>query len=162
MIVKNEESGLYEVEIDGVTYSFEKWGAQNSLLTLIKISKIIGKPLGKIVGSAITGGEGLKTQVSPDMIADACQALLENLDEGPTMDLVKKLSSEKLLCDGKKVSFDTHYQDNLMHLFKVIRASLEVQYSDFLGALLGMVKTQGPLAAKEIQPKAHAIKNHRG
>jgi hypothetical protein len=135
------ETGLYEVEIDGKKYEFEKWGAESSLATLIKIAKIAGKPLGIFLGSAVSGN-GLKTEISPDLMASACEALVQNMDEQNCINLIKKLSSEKVLCDGRKINFDTHYEDQLSHLFRVVKASLEIQYGNFLQELLLIIGAQ--------------------
>ena len=145
------ETGLIEVDIDGEKYEFEKWGAEASLTTLLKIAKIAGKPLGLFLGSAVSKG-GLDTEIRPDMLANACEALVQGMDETICLGLIKKLSSEKVLCDGKKINFDMHYQDKLGHLFDVVKASLEVQYGDFFGGFLGKIQA--------LQPKAPGIKNH--
>jgi hypothetical protein len=156
MIEKNE-SGLYEIEIDKKRYEFEKWGAEMSLATLIKISKIAGKPLGLFLGSMMSGESDnvLDKKISPDLLSDACEALVSNMDETTTIALIKKLSSEKILCDGRKINFDMHYQDQLGHLFKVVKTALEVQYGNFFEELLGIVKIQAPIKKKS------AITNHR-
>jgi hypothetical protein len=155
-MIKNE-SGLIEVEIDGSNYEFEKWGAEMSLATLLKISKIAGKPLGLFLGSLMdkdNKSSMLDKNISPDLIASACDALVENLDEQSTMALIKKFSSEKILCDGKKVNFDSHYADRFSHLFKVVKTALEVQYGNFFEELLGIVQVQSP-------HKKQTIKNHK-
>ena len=154
--MQKNDSGLFEETIDEETYEFEKWGAEMSLSTLIKISKIAGKPLGLFLGSFM-GGDGpiLDKQISPDLLANACEALVENMDEKISMELIKKFSSEKILCNGKKINFDNHYQDRLGHLFKVVKAALGVQYGDFFGELLGLVQAQVPMQKKNM------IKNHK-
>ena len=153
-MIKNE-SGLIEVEVDDKTYEFEKWGAEMSLTTLLKIAKIIGKPLGQLLGSVMGGGKGLDAELNPDMLADAVEALVSSMDEKVTLELIKKLSSDKVLCSGKKVNFDTHYEGKLTHLFKVVKVALEVQYGDFFGEILGIVQVQAPKAKTRIA-------NHKG
>lgn len=145
------DSGLIEVNIDDEKYEFEKWGAELSLATLMKISKIIGKPFGMLLGQIMSGG--IDVNLSPDLLGDACEALVSNMDEAVAIALIKRLSAEKILCNGKKINFDIHYQDKLPHLFNVVKAALEVQYGNFLGELLGLIKVKDVLPTKKISNK---------
>lgn len=143
MATKNE-AGLYEVSIDDQTYEFQKWGAEESLKTLIKITKIIGKPFGLFAGAMFSGKdkEGAKEKLEnmgADTIGMIMESLTQNLDEDVTFNLVKKVSSEGVLCNGAKISFNKHYEDKLDHLFKVVAAGLEVQYGNFFAAALDQV-----------------------
>jgi hypothetical protein len=140
-------AGLVEKQVDGSTYEFEKWGAEESLATLAKILKIVGKPLSQLVGSfgSEDGKKLLDQEIDSNLLGSAIGSLMESMDEGSTLALIKKLSSEKVLCDGAKISFNLHYQDRLDHLFRVVKAALEVQYGNFLAALfanLGVRRTQ--------------------
>jgi hypothetical protein len=144
-------SGLIEKEVDGLKYEFEKWGAEESFETLLKLTKLAGKPLGMALASFV-GDKGMDQDVSPDLLAMAFEGLTGNMDEKVCMSLMKKLTSEKVFCNGAKVSnFSVHYQDRLMHLLKVAKAALEVQYGNFFEELLGLKSTavritnQGPL-----------------
>jgi hypothetical protein len=146
---KNEK-GLWQVEIDGKTYEFQKWGAKESFLTLVKIGKLIGKPAGELV-AAIAGNGGLDTDIPamPEMISKAAASLFDGLDEKETFSIVESLSAgNRVLCDGALVKFDTHYQDDLAHMFRVAKAGLEVQYGSFFGALRGLAGVV-PKAAQE-------------
>lgn len=159
-VEKNKESGLYDVEVDGLTYSFEKWGADASLDVLLELVKIIGRPLGAAVASLAGKQKDLGSEVrsmidkdfDPDLIGTVFEALTERMDKGIVKSLIKKFSSESVLCDGKKIVFNSHYQDRLPHLFKVVQAALEVQYGNFSDALL---------AALPVAPKKPAITNHQ-
>jgi hypothetical protein len=147
MASQKNAAGLYQVEVDGRQYEFEKWGAEESLSTLLKLSKIAGKPLAQAI--AAIGGDAIsidtKLHLDAGLLSTAISALMESMDEGTTVSLIKKLSSEKVLCDGAKISFNSHYQDRLDHLFKVVAAALEVQYGNFFGALLGLVGGKRPI-----------------
>ncbi len=145
MEITKNEGGLFEVQIDDATYEFEKWGAEEALSTLLKIAKIAGKPIGLAVG-AIMGGEEekgtkglLEKKISPDLLGLVFDSLTDKLDEGVVVSLIKKIGSEKVLCNGAKINFNKHYEDRLDHLLKVVAAGLEVQYGNFFGALLGLV-----------------------
>lgn len=139
-------SGLIEKEIDGIKYEFEKWGAEEALDTLLKISKVAGKSLGIALSSLTTTEEG------PNFLALAFDALTGNMDEKLCMSLVKKLTSEKVFCQGAKIqSFSVHYQDRLMHMFKVAQAALEVQYGNFFEELLGIVGVTRTAVSNRVQ-----------
>lgn len=150
--IKND-AGLWEIEIDAQRYEFQKWGAEESLSVLIKIAKIVGKPLGMAVGLMQTGEDKGKMDLSPDLLGTVFDALAENFDEKTCIDVVKKLTAEKVMCEGQKIRFDTHYQDNLGHMMKVAQAALEVQYGNFFAALLA-------IAPFKKGAKALGIQNH--
>jgi hypothetical protein len=154
--MKKNESGLYEFEVDDITYETEKWGAEMSLSVLLKIAKITGKPIGLVLGSVIQGG-GLSTEISGDMLSDAVEALVSNMDEEVCIGVIKQLSSgEKILCKSKPVKFDSHYQGRLGHLFKVVKASVGVQYGDFFAELLAIIGEQ-----KQVITSKAPIRNHK-
>lgn len=148
MGAEKNETGLYEAEIDGQKYEFEKWGAEEALSNLLKLSKILGKPLGIAFGAVGKPEEGMPGQklldkeLDPNIIAMAIEALTNNLDEASAISLIKKLSSQNVFCNGAKIIFNVHYQDKLDHLFKVVYAALEVQYGNFFSAVLGLVGTK--------------------
>jgi hypothetical protein len=142
MATKNA-SGLYEENIDGKTYWFEKWGAEDSLDTLLDIAGIAGKPLGMLLGGALSG-EGaslLDRKFDSDVIGKVMESLFNPANKQTAKALIKKLSSgDKVFCEGvNKLNFNSHYEDKLDHLFKVTKAALEVQYGNFFDALLKMV-----------------------
>jgi hypothetical protein len=136
--VTKNEFGLYEENIDGRTYSFEKWGADESFDVLLDISSIVGGSLGQAVGSAISG-DGLSAEVNPGMLATVFESLSKNLKKDVVKPIVKKLCAEKVLCDGKKINFNEHYKEDLFHMFRVAKAGLEVQYGNFFAAAQGAV-----------------------
>lgn len=121
--------------IDGDQYEFTQFGAKKSLRILMKLSKIVGKPLAIAATMAKGPGSILDKEVNPDLIGEAVGALTEKLDEDEVLDLLEELSSrDTVLCNGKKIDFNSHYENRLDHLFKVVAAALEVQYGNFLGA----------------------------
>lgn len=147
--IKNE-AGLYEIDIDDKKYEFQKWGAEEALDALLEIAAITGKPLGMgaaaMFGKDENGGAGLDKQIDTNIIGTIMEALSTQIGANKLIikALVKKLSSEKVLCDGGPVNFNTHYQDKLAHLFKVVQAGLEVQFGNFFGALLGATGVKLP------------------
>lgn len=142
--VKNE-SGLYEVIIDERKYEFEKWGAEDSTDTILDIAAIAGKPIGLGIATIfkkddVEGKKGLDKAFDPDVVGMILESLSERVGTNKSIikALIKKLSSDKVLCDGAKIQFNTHYQDCLDHLFRVVRAALEVQYGNFFAAFLAL------------------------
>lgn len=152
MVTKNE-TGLYEVEVDGAKYEFEKWGADEALDVLLQFVPLVGKPLGTAVAAFMGEEKGIDAEIDPNMIGLIVDALTSNFDKKTIKSLFVKLSSEKVLCDGKKFSFNTHYQDRLDHMFKVVQAALEVQYGNFFAALLGMFGKFTPKAFTNRAPQ---------
>jgi Phage tail assembly chaperone protein, TAC len=138
-------AGLFAEVIDGKTYEFEKWGALEAVDTLIDLSKITGKPLGMGIANIFSKDD--KTQMDPNVMGAIMEALTGNLKKKLTRRLIMKFSSEKCFCEGKPINFDQHYRDNLFHLFKVVRAGLEVQYGNFIGAVLGSAGVSLPKPA---------------
>jgi hypothetical protein len=153
MSIEKNEFGLYATEIDGIEYTFTKWGAEESFSTLLKISKLIGKPLSLLV-STVLGEGGLDSELKTDAMALAIEGLTTNLDEAMAMSLVKKLATDKCFADGAKITFNTHYEDRLDHMLKVVKAGLEVQYGNFFGALLGLAKGMAPKAKQGLKNMA--------
>lgn len=132
------EDGLEKKEVDSHTYSFSKYGAKESLKVLTRLTRIIGEPLA--IGMAAASGKKsgkslLDTEIDPDIIGKAVRALVDRLDEDEVMGLIEKLTSVGVLCDGKKINFDVHYNGKLPHLFKVLWAAIEVQYGNFFDEL---------------------------
>ena len=127
-IVKNA-AGLHECSIGKHTYEFVKWNADESLDALLDISIVVGKPLAVI---AERGG------VTADLNRSAIECIVESLTDNlagnrqMVMNLVKKLATNKMYCDGKEVgSFTAHYEDRLSHAFEVVTANLNVQFKHF-------------------------------
>lgn len=151
--MKKNEHGLYEVDVDGIGYEFEKWGADESLDTLIEISQLVGKPVGMAI-SAIFGKEGLEKELDPNLMGTLFDSLFQNFSKEKTKPIIKKLCSEKVMCKGRKITFNEHYQDKLMHCFKVVQANLEVQYGNFFEELLALLKVRGMMRSgkKELSP----------
>lgn len=151
MGIEKNEKGLYEAKVDEHTYEFEKWDAETAVVTLMKLSKIAGPTVSGFAAAVFSGKKKddsdspIDRDISPNMIQAACSALFTNLDEANALALIKKFSSENVLCDGKKIVFKTHYQDRLEHLTRVLGTALEVQYAGPFGVIKDLV---GSLRAK--------------
>lgn len=129
-------AGLVEKTVGGKKYEFQKFGASQSLKVLAKLSKVLLEPM-SLAFSAMEGSGGiLDRKINGDVVGKAARALVDRLDDS-VIDLIKELiGPDALLCDGKKIVFDSHYED-LGHLFEVLQAALEVQYGNFFAATLG-------------------------
>lgn len=129
---------LVKKSIDGHEYEFSQMGPRQSLKVLVKLSKIVGKPIAMIAG----GEKGVKPtslmqkDVAPELFGAAVGAMVDRLDEDETVDLCVQLTSfPQVLCDGQKVDFNAHYDGKLDLMFKVLAAALEVQYGNFFAGL---------------------------
>lgn len=145
------ELGMYDVEVDGKTYSFEKWGADDSTDTMLDISAIVGKPLGMAIGSFFKKDKDAEEAPAKkksffdrdfdgDAIASVMEALTDNVAKNKVIckDLIKKFCSKNVLCDGAKINFNLHYEGRLVHMLKVVKAGVEVQYGNFFDELLDL------------------------
>ncbi len=127
-------SELVKRTVDGEQYEFEQFGAKQSLRILMRLSKLLGEPLMLSMG-AIKKEEGGK-QFDVTILAKAAKCLFAGMDENGTLELIETLTSEKVLCNGKKIKFDEHYEKKLTHLFNVLTTALDVQYGNFIEELL--------------------------
>lgn len=132
---------LVKKEVDVELYEFEQFGAKKSTALLIRISKIAGPSVKALFGEigAAPSAEEIK-RISGKAIGLAIQELLTNIgSEDEVVSLIETLVAEKCLCNGKKIHFDSHYQNRLLHLGKVLAAALEVQYGNFFSDAIGLL-----------------------
>lgn len=126
---------LIKRTIGGDEYEFEQFGAKQSLRVLMRLSKLVGKPLMLSMGAIKKDGEKKFNEAA---LAEAAKALFDGMDENGTLELIEMLTAEKVLCNGKTIKFDTHYAPpNLNKLFEVLLTALDVQYGNFLEELIG-------------------------
>lgn len=131
--------------IDEHEYEFTKLGAKQSVKVFTKILKIIGEPIALSAGAFEGKGPLLERVFNGDALGKAMKALAERMDEDEVVSLMETLCGETAcICDGKKVNFNSHYEGRLAHLFKVLKAALEVQYGDFLGEFGGLLGKTAP------------------
>lgn len=157
---------LISRDVDGSTYQFEQFNTTLSLNVLIRLSKIVGKPLALALGAVFGDEQGkgkdeaarslLEQDLKPALLAEAMDALMLRLDEKETIELIKTLAAGKVLADGRPVVFDVHYEGRLDHLFRVVQAALEVQYGNFFGALIARVGSFSPRSSKSATSPASA------
>lgn len=142
MTISKNEMGLYEATVDGRKYQFEKWGAEDSMDTLMDIAAVTGKPVGDAFATLFgAGNKGLDTEVKGDAIATIIGQLTNCLYERKALCklIIKRLvSNDKMLCDGAKINFDKHYADDLTRIWHVAYCCLEVQYGNFFDVARGL------------------------
>jgi hypothetical protein len=139
--------------IDDAEYEFNQFGVKQSLRILVKLSKIVGKPIVLAADSLKKEGKGAAFDFKT--LAVAAGALFENIEEDEALTLIEQLTSgDACLCDGKKVQFDAHYRGRLNHLFNVLIAALEVQYGNFLEEFLGKLPLEKSQHQAEVSAEA--------
>lgn len=146
MVTKNDDM-TYSAQVDGEDYSFQLWSASKSIETLAELSAIAGD-FAQAISQVFVDAGGLGGQVKADLVGKAVASLAKGIAVNPkaTLTLVRRLTSDGVLVRGRPVLFDTHYKGRTLHTMKVVRAGLEVQYSDFFTAFDG-VKASNDTAA---------------
>lgn len=135
MSIEQNAKGLYETSIDGVEYEFSVWRTRRALKTLIELSKVCGEFLAR--GAAMfTKPGGLSNEVNPADLAGIAEALVSGMgkDVNGTLNLIERLVTEGVSRNGKEVNFERDFERDFMHLYRVLRAALEVQYGNFFAA----------------------------
>lgn len=152
MSSEKNAQGLYEVVVDELTYEFEKWGAEESYDVLLDLVKLCGEPLGLLVGTFFGKGE-IDEDINPDVFGVVFRGLTAGIgDKALVKTITKKLVANSVLCNGQKVTFNTHYKDRLDHMFRVLWAALEVQYGNFTSAVLALVRARKPPVDTNLAP----------
>ncbi len=134
-----------ERTIDGETYTFCQMTPTASLKLMVRIARIIGAPMGGIMGDAKVGKDILEQDIDvPGIVSSICA----NLDQDEVVEIVKAALSQTIHTGKGEVSkqFDLIFAGRLPHLFKVVGTALEVEYGDFFGGkpvFQGLLKKAG-------------------
>lgn len=140
---------LITKQVDEHSYQFEQFGAKEALKVLMRLSKLTGKPFVLALGAY----EGKGKPLNMAAVSEAASLLFQAMDETETLTLFELLTAKKVLCDGKNINFDTHYEGRLTHLFKVLQTALEVQYGNFFSAVSEFLSAGKPTAEALTQAK---------
>ncbi|RYF51815.1 MAG: hypothetical protein EOO38_02205 [Cytophagaceae bacterium] len=131
------------MDIDGKTFEFSRWGAEEQTDTLIDLTSVLGDAVGGL-SSLYKNTDDPDAELGASAIGKLMASLTSGLsrDKALTKRLMIKLSSgDRITCDGAKVgTYNTFYATDLMLAFKVMRANLEVQFGSFFvaaGSFLG-------------------------
>jgi Phage tail assembly chaperone protein, TAC len=133
--------------IDNRTYEFFFLPPKDALRTLVRILKIVGEPIGAITDLFSSfDGKSLDMKISelpPGIINNAVTALVNRLDEDQVMQIIEDLmGSTHVKTENDRgtrpIQFAVDFCGRIGHLFKVVKASLEVNYADFFGDGTGL------------------------
>jgi hypothetical protein len=127
-----------EKTIDGATYAVTQFSATKSLKTFHRLGRMIGPAFGALTGGAALG-DVANANITAESFGTAIKALFESCDEATFERTVKDLL-ETTTKDGKPINFDLDFSGSIGTLFKVLAFVLEVNYSDFLGAIVALRK----------------------
>ncbi len=112
-------------------YQTTQYPATKGLKLLTRLSKIVGKPLGMFASR-------LDEKATPDLIGNAIEAMLAQVDEEIVVKLVDDILSSTQIIENstyRPINFNIDFAGSYGHLFKVIKEILSFQYSDFFGEL---------------------------
>lgn len=142
MQIVNSPAGVPSCNIDGHTFEFSRWGAEEQTDTLLELMGVLGEAAGGLA-------DLYKNTRDPDadISQDVMSRLMGKLTTGLTRDrqatkrlLIKLASGERVTCDGVPIrNYNTFYENKLFLAFKAATANLKVQYGAFFldaGSLL--------------------------
>lgn len=139
------------LKIDSKTYTIQPLDADEGLDLLLELGSIIGEPairLALSVKNSLSEKKSLMdVELSADDGAKAIAGLFSRLERGERVQLFKRILATTLADGGSNSvnqDFGVRFMGDYMHLFKVVWATLEVNYGDFLGALAGFGRTLAP------------------
>lgn len=138
-------------DIDGLLLTVQQLPAMRSTLLMHKLGKAVGPALAKMVS-----GKGVTSLADMDLggIADGVQMLFDRFSADDLSSLMKELfESSTLEVNGNTFPmmkvFDNEFAGKPGAVLTAIQFALEVNYGDFLGALLAnagkLMKAQSPL-----------------
>lgn len=119
-------------------YEIRFLNTTKTLEILARLNRMILGPLGTIVSNIKSDSNSLLD--SPLNVEGAFNLLANNMDEGTVVRTIKELMTVVRLGTGMEFNFDMHFEGRPMHLLKVVRAVLEVNYQDFFDELAGAVE----------------------
>lgn len=117
-------------------YEIRYLNTTKSLKILARLNQMILGPLGTIVSNV--KGETKSVLDNQLNVEGAFKLLANNMDEEMVVQTIKELMTVVRLGTGMEFNFDMHFEGRPMHLLKVVRAVLEVNYQDFFDELAGV------------------------
>ena len=136
----------HEKTIDGVEYIMYEMNPFKSSALLARMLKLLGKPVASII-RGVNKKEGqsiMEVDFNQEMIGMAVEELSTRLNEKEVEKLMKDLIVKDLTTyktedmeEFKKITnIENHFgKFNLLHLFKVVKFALEVNFENFFGGL---------------------------
>lgn len=131
-------------KIDDLNVTVTQFGARRGLKLKVKLLKIFGPALVKMVEGLDLGSDKkftLENDVDLDKLGDGVKLLFERVDEDQTLALVEEILADTKIStpDGKITSediakvFDMVFSGNYLTMYKVVGFALEVNYGSFFG-----------------------------
>ena len=120
--------------IDGTNYVCLMMPATVAQKTLVRLTDTLGRPLVFALSKAL-GDEEIEVEHLADV---ALRALFDKLNEETSDDIIKSLldgvEAEGVGSVSSPAVFDSHFRGRVLHLYKVVAWSVEVNYRDFFDA----------------------------
>lgn len=124
------------VSIDGKTYNVTPWSGTKAARMLARLVKLLGPALGTLMSSAGSLKGLLDAKTSDVNFSQVFMSLSDRLDDQSFDQLIKELLEG--VSEGPKFvtdDFDTRFSGEMTTMFKLVKASLEVNYGDFLSVI---------------------------
>ena len=125
---------LSKVEVGGHTYELGEWPVDKA----IEIMTWLSQTIGPVLFQAVSGAQSLSSVMDADLGQVLNQGVvnaLTNIKSAEVKERFRQIAGVDLLCDGKQIDYNTHYQGRIGHLLKVSVAVIKFQYADFLDVL---------------------------
>ena len=138
-----------ECRIDGKEYRIEQYLTTRGFLILKNLTALLGEPLVRLIAAIpkdamkdgkFSVGAFLATEAPLEKFGAIFSNALSKLSDEDAEKLMKDILVQTFHGNTQVTEkFETHFQGDYGHLFRVIAKTLEVQYGDFLGAITGGV-----------------------
>jgi len=130
-----------EKTIDGLTFTVQQLPAMRSLKLMHKLGKTIGPAMLKALSGAPAGKEIKVGNINVADMADGVSLLFDRLSAEDTESIVRELFETTMVTENGQTFqlmpvFDNVLAGKMATLFKAVKFALEVNYQDFLPALL--------------------------
>lgn len=138
-------------DIDGKSYQIRLMGPKDQIKTMKFIANTIGRPIGELLSGEdvkIPSGEGGSKgggllDADSKVIGAFVKEALTSIDDDAIIVQIEKLLQ---FCERKNekgnfasVTMEKDFYGELPHLFKLVAATLEVNFGDFLGVSTDLV-----------------------
>lgn len=134
-----------EKTIDGLTFTVQQLPAMRSLKLMHRLGKTIGPALLKSLSGAPSGATVKVGNINVADMADGVALLFDRLSADDAESIVRELFETTMVTENGQTFqlmpvFDNVLAGKMSTLFKAVRFALEVNYQDFLPALLASAK----------------------
>lgn len=125
-------------KIDDKEYNFTQLDPRRAARVYLFLTSRVGGTLGKAIG-AVKGGKGLMdADVNMKDLGEALETLFLSLDDERMVEHIDTLLSS-VIFGATNMSLDhNNFQGAMLHMTKVVKKAVEVNFSDFLGESSGV------------------------